>query len=501
MAIPETTTDQLGPSDFRAVFELVAAPVLILDRNLAIVTVNQAWLDATGVTAASVIGTNLFDTFPETDERQSIIRSALDDAFAGTATTLEALPYAIPTTSTGSSADTAPSGGNEPLVLRYWDMRLEPIVRDNGPVQYVVQTTCDVTNVVMANQLQRAHDQRLRMILDVSELGTWELDVATMQARCDLRHDQILGYDQKVEPWSFEVFSTHVHAQDLALVTAALEQSVQGQDDWDFECRITDAKGCEKWIEVCSRYRQSPYEKPGFIGTIEDITDRKADELRMQIISEELDHRVKNILATVVSVARIAGRRATAVDTFVADFSDRMSALARTHSALAANQWNGLSIGEIIEAELAPYTGTHAITISAPDEAIRLKPKAAQAIGMAVHELATNAAKYGALSQPAAALSVAWTIGEPGSVGGAPDSDTIERTLNIVWRETGVENLQPPNENGFGSTMISQVMVAQFNADVDFRFEADGLVYTFAIPLNRVVGADPARPATPRRTS
>jgi PAS domain S-box-containing protein len=208
-----------------------------------------------------------------------------------------------------------------------------------------------------------------------------------------------------------------------------------------------------------------------------DITERKTAERNTALLHGELDHRVKNILAIVSAVISQAPTTGLTAEAFAVEVEDRVEAIAKAHNLLTRSGWVEASLRAIIATELAPYGrdgGETNLVITGRD--VALTPKAALALAMAIHELASNAAKYGALSTTSGRLTVAW---------GTTDIARIP-TLTLTWTETGGPKVQPPTRRGYGSTLIEEALTYNLHAKVNREFLAAGLRCTMAIPLEEV---------------
>ena len=212
----------------------------------------------------------------------------------------------------------------------------------------------------------------------------------------------------------------------------------------------------------------------GTIIEVRDITEEKAAAERQRLLTNELNHRVKNTLATVQSIAAQTFRGNT--DTVARQtFDARMVALSNTHNVLTAENWESASLRNVVEAALAPHAlaelDTARFDLVGPDT--RLHPKVAVTLAMALHELMTNAAKYGALSVPEGRVGVCWTL-EPTQAG--------ER-LELVWTETGGPPVAPPTRKGFGSRLIERQLPMEFDGSADLDFASGGVICRLRIPL------------------
>jgi len=201
-------------------------------------------------------------------------------------------------------------------------------------------------------------------------------------------------------------------------------------------------------------------------------------------LTRELNHRVKNTLANVISIVALTRRRTSDIDEFADGLTGRVRALSATHDLLSQREWSDALVHDVVTSELAPYLDTedpHA-EISGP-EAL-LAPNDAMSLGLALHELATNAAKYGALSVPEGRVTVTWRL---------PTPDRCE----VVWRERGGPPVVAPTRRGFGLELIERIVSRELNAPIDLRFEPGGLVCTLTVPLrNQPQFTIRERPAT-----
>lgn len=203
-----------------------------------------------------------------------------------------------------------------------------------------------------------------------------------------------------------------------------------------------------------------------------DITERKQAEARQQLLAREIQHRTKNLFSVVqVVVARsFTGKKD--LDEARAAVIERLQSLAQAHDMLVGADWRGAALSDLVEAELKPFADR--LSMSGP--ALTLAPKAAQSFALALHELATNAAKYGALSTPNGRVSVAWSVAD----------DAGEPMFSFEWKETGGPPVAAPRGRGFGSTVLVQVMTVFFDDPPTLAFEPDGARYSVRGPLEAV---------------
>jgi PAS domain S-box-containing protein len=207
------------------------------------------------------------------------------------------------------------------------------------------------------------------------------------------------------------------------------------------------------------------------VAFILDLTERKEAEKRQQVMVDELNHRVKNTLATVMALSAQTFRTAPSLEAFCEAFEGRVLALSQTHNLLNRSFWTGAGLRDILTQELAPYTGADGRSFMLDGDDLKLGPVTAVTLGMVFHELATNAVKYGALSVAGGKVLVAWRVSGPGR-------------LHIEWLETGGPPVAPPRRRGFGSRLIEQALAGDLDGDARLYFPSEGVRCHIDIPLD-----------------
>ena len=206
-----------------------------------------------------------------------------------------------------------------------------------------------------------------------------------------------------------------------------------------------------------------------------DVTERKRFETRQQLLVGELNHRVKNTLAIVQSLAHQTFRRSASPADAIVHYEGRLEALATAHNLLTRESWTSASIQEVLSQALEPFCQPHRCELQGPD--VRLPPQTAVGLTLAVHELATNASKYGAFSNDTGKLSVLWKVNSG--------------DLDLVWREQGGPAVAPPTREGFGTRMIKRSLAAEFKGNVELHFEPSGVICRVSAPLPQVSEGSP----------
>ncbi|WP_114394156.1 response regulator [Oleisolibacter albus] len=215
----------------------------------------------------------------------------------------------------------------------------------------------------------------------------------------------------------------------------------------------------------------------GAVIQIVDVTEQRLAEERQELMMAELSHRVKNTLATVLSIGTQTRRRHHTLDSFWPAFEGRLRALSATHNLLARHHWEWVRLSEIIAHEVRPYSGQEPddVRVSGPD--VELRPKAALALALVFHELATNAAKYGAFVNPDGFVDISWTL----------DRRPAGTCLAVTWKERGGPPIATPPSTGFGSVLIRQSLTYELQGSARLDFQADGLLCRMGFPIGDTV--------------
>lgn len=314
--------------------------------------------------------------------------------------------------------------------------------------------------VEAAAEKLRQSERARSLALAAGDMGSWEWDRKSNEHRWDEGQYRIFG----VDPSSFqprqETIRNLVHPDDWTRMQVAIERLIAQGEPLRDEFRVKRPDGETRWcIGVAAGHERSGNTISGV--TI-DITDRKSAEQRQDLLSREVDHRAKNVLAVVQSIVRLT--KANSQEAYINAIDGRIRALSTAHNVLAESQWRGASLRELLEKELAPY-GLPRIKLKGAD--VMLNPAAAQTLTLAMHELATNAVKYGALSVRSGQLSLVWT---------AIDG------LELVWSETQGPAVSPPTRKGFGSRVITASIEQQLGGRVRCDWHKEGLVCTIRVP-------------------
>jgi two-component sensor histidine kinase len=269
-----------------------------------------------------------------------------------------------------------------------------------------------------------------------------------------------------------EDFRSDIHPADLDAVQAAIGKALESNDDYHVLYRIKRPDGAIRWVEAFGSFAPGAAGEPRKLaGVCMDITDRRQAEEHRELLLAELSHRVKNTLATVMSIARQSFSKHPDTGSAARSFEARLRALARTHSRLAETSWSGVSLEALFADELAPYRRDDGVNIRLSGPDIVLNSRCALTLGLAAHELTTNAAKHGALSTKDGVVDVGWTL------------DPADRKLTISWVERGGPPVAAPTHSGFGRLLLERAVAADLRGDVRMDFSSGGLQCEIRLPL------------------
>jgi len=315
-------------------------------------------------------------------------------------------------------------------------------------------------------QLQQSEERR-NLALAAGKMGSWDWDLAHGDCVWDEGQRDIFGVDSESFEVTLPTVRKLVHRDDWNVLYRALKHARQDAGSYQIEFRICRPDGGIRWcLGTVAAGKDAANRISRVSGVTIDITDRKEAEQRQLLLAREVDHRAKNALAVVHAIISLT--RADNITQFVAAVEGRVQALARAHSLLSESRWRGANISEIIQEELAPYRAPPFDRVRISGMNLSLEPSAAQALALALHELATNAAKYGALSLPSGRVQVAWGL-ENGR-------------LELRWIERGGPVPEQTEPGGFGIRVIKASVEGQLGGEVEFDWRHEGLRCAISVP-------------------
>lgn len=316
-------------------------------------------------------------------------------------------------------------------------------------------------------------ERRRSMALAAGQMGSWEWDREANQYFWDEGQYRIFG----VDPSTFEVTTENIrkliHPDDWLTLQVGLERLIVQGEHYQSEFRVIRPGGEMRWC-VGTAATSAAFSESGdrISGITIDITARKEAEERQGLLAREVDHRAKNALALVQSIIRLT--KANDQQSYVTAVEGRIRALSKVHNVLAQSRWQGASLEGLVEEELAPYRTTDPERIVATGPNIMLQPAAAQTLALALHELATNATKYGALSSDKGRLRLSWNV---------DDGHLILR-----WSETGGPAVTEPKIHGFGSRIIRSSVERQLEGKLTLDWKVEGVYCQIEVACGEQMG-------------
>jgi len=359
-------------------------------------------------------------------------------------------------------------------VYRWHLIQGAPIHTPSGEFKGWVGTSVDIHDLKETEEALRRSEEQLRLALRAAKMGNWRWDSATNLITQSDQAAEILGIPPgtKISP---DEVQSRVHPADLARMTEARKLAMESGLPYSVQYRIRRFSD-NAMIWVASQ-GQSTRSEDGTIvstGILQDITESKQAEERQQLLIRELHHRVKNTLANVQAIVGSTARTASSIDEFYQGFVGRIVSLARTHNLLTEDLWQKASLEDLVETELGPYAdeARNRVLIEGPH--VELPSEAAVPVGMAIHELTTNAAKHGALSTFGGQVEVRWRVEQ--EEGQRPQ-------LHFTWTEHGGPRVHAPTRQGFGSRLLQRVLATQLQAEVKMDFNEEGLRFAMTMPI------------------
>jgi PAS domain S-box-containing protein len=327
----------------------------------------------------------------------------------------------------------------------------------------VAERTAELNN---STKQLRQSEQRRSLALAAGNMGSWEWDAVTGECIWDEGQHRIFGVDKQF-PLTLDNIRSLIHSDDWGSLQQAFERVFSDSRTFQTEFRLRRPNGEIRWcIGAAAATIDSAHQRVRVSGVTVDITDRKEAEERQALLAREVDHRARNALAVVQAIIRLT--RADTKEAYVSLIEGRIKALAQVHSLLADSRWLGADLSTLIEEELAPYREGEAGKITTDGPKISLEPATGQILALAVHELATNAAKHGALSVPSGRLHLAWKQ-QPGSI-------------VMQWTETGGPPVTAPTSHGFGVKVVTASVEGQLGGKAEFSWRPEGLYCRLSVP-------------------
>ena len=460
---------------------------MVLDRDLFYVEANDAYCASTERPRDQIVGRYVFEVFPQTGADGGQIEESLRRVLqTGVAETLPLVSYPIPNPSAAG------------YITKYWSCVHTPLFDADGQVAYVAQNAVDVTELQHLKTIayganpdapaigESALFQRAQQITEINRSLTEEMQglrelftqapgfMAVLTgpdltfAMANNAYLQLIGHRQvvgrplldalpEVRGQGFLELLVGVMRNREPFIGQALSVTLQ---------RTPDGPPEERFCDFIYQPIIVDGEAVGVFVEGSDVTDRVVGERQQKLLLDELNHRAKNTLATVQAIADQTLRTNPEPDAFRRAFEARLMALSATHNLLTATSWRSARLRDVAQQEFRPY-GAERYQLAGPD--VELPPGEALALGMLFHELATNAAKHGALSGGEGVVQVAWRV----DLG----------VLTIEWTERGGPPVAPPTRRGFGSRLIERSLKGPLSGEATLNYAPEGVRCHIRLPL------------------
>jgi PAS domain S-box-containing protein len=360
-------------------------------------------------------------------------------------------------------------------------LHIEPSYGPDNIIEGVTSSALDISRIRSLESEQRRLSEEVKITLQRYELALRESKVLVFTQDSNLRYTSIsspaagLAVADIIGRTDEAIFAGEGRDAIIALKNSALRSG----SPQDSEIGIASNEGGTRWYDFhIEPLRDLTGTITGLIGAAIDVTKRKEDEAHQRLLMRELTHRSKNLLAVIQAMARQTARHATSTEQFLEQFDARLQALAVSHDMLIEEGWHGASLRELAVMLLEGGAGTDESQTTIEGPTVLLKPEAAQALGLALHELAANAKKFGALSVPKGHLALTWRrVAQP-------QGDAVE----LRWIERGGPQVASHIHRRFGSVVIERNLAQTTGGKVDLVFPAEGVQCAILIPPAHLVG-------------
>jgi len=467
-ASQELTETRVRESEqrFRTTFENAAVGIAHVDLSGRWLTVNKRYCEIVGYTAEELAGKTFHDITHPDDiavdlaERQRVLSGAI---------------------SSFSMEKRYIRKDGSPIWV---NLTVGGARKENGTLDYFISVVEDITRRKEAEEERRRVEARLReseaelqLAQEAANLGRWSWNLRTQELTWTDRCKALFGLPLDA-PVSYEAFLRALHPDDREKTYAEVSRAICEGKDYDVEMRSLWPDGSLHWIASKGRVYFESGQPARMVGVAFDITARKQADEQISYALRELDHRAKNLLSLVQAIVRQTARTETRGD-FVELFSERIRGLAASQDLLVGNKWKGAGIVDIIRSQLSHFRDAPGSRVKLSGPPVELNASAAQTVGMALHELATNASKYGALSNDDGHVVLEWSL-QQSEKGGS---------FCVSWSEHDGPPVAEPSRKGFGQTVLVRMAKEALDADVQLDYEPDGLKWRLKCAAGNVMNA------------
>jgi PAS domain S-box-containing protein len=333
-------------------------------------------------------------------------------------------------------------------------------------VRYV-GTIEDITERMLEDERREKIATRLQLAIEASGLAIWEYDVLTGMVTTSPELNRLYGFEASARPSIEEFRSRYLPGEQERVQAAAIAALERGESRFECEFQVRQMSGSPRWLLLRAEIRQNDEgQYSNVIGVVLDVDERKRAEETQRLLARELNHRVKNSLAVVQALVRQNFRPDVPLDEAIQSFQLRIGALGMANDILVSGSWTGFSLRELVDHISAPYRGNaDPFRIEGAD--YRVDPRFNVPLALVLHEMCTNAAKYGALSTPEGHVEIEWHMQAEG--------------LALSWKEKGGPAVVTPSRQGFGSKLIGRHLASEFESVVH-DFAPDGVTLRLVFP-------------------
>ena len=351
-----------------------------------------------------------------------------------------------------------------------------PVDPEFGIVARVTGTLIDITIRRQIEDRLRFSEVRFRTMADNLPLMVWTHDGEGQQEFVNQTFCDYFGVAR--EEMCNDRWRTLIEPESGVAYAAEFAACVRARRPFHAEVRVRRADGEWRWVKSWANpHFGEGGEFLGHIGTSADVTERRRQEEHLTLLMLELDHRCKNLLGLVQSVARLSAARTP--ETFLPDFEHRLRAIAAAHDLLVGHDWQDVLLADLVRSQLKHLgeIGDERIALAGP--AVTVTAQAAQNLAMALHELTTNAIKFGALSGETGRVTITWEF--------APAPRPDDSRLHLSWVEADGPRIAPPSRRGFGTTVVDTIIRSALHCEVEYRFDPTGVVWRIDCPATNLV--------------
>jgi PAS domain S-box-containing protein len=356
-------------------------------------------------------------------------------------------------------------------VWRTFQIRAIPVLEADNTVREWVGVHTDITEQRAADERLRESEARFRVMADAAPSPVWMTTAEggiefVNEAFADfagLDRDGLLG----------NVWISLIHPDDIGDVLARRVEARSTLASYSFEARFRSSEGRYKWMLANARPRFDEAGRfIGYLGMAMDLTEIKQAQIHQRLLINELNHRVKNTLAAIQSIVRQTLKPGETPPQVREHLFERLMAMSAAHDVLTRENWSSAGVEEVVRQAVRPFIGdSDAARITLAGPAMRVDPSAALALALALHELGTNAVKYGALSVPAGVVRIDW-------------SRTASGQGQLTWREMGGPAVIPPAQRGFGARLLSGGLASDLGGRPELIFAPEGVEARLALRLD-----------------